>query len=243
MGAKPQGPRGRETQDACQADSIGTASGRTLHRLRRKNGGLLLLPKVSGTQAGELASVQDQEKDAAGSREGKERGYQMTIDRVEEMLKSYRYAVGRCGHIAQEIKTLRAQYATEKHDVLVAIASPKPQQITDMPHGTTVGNPTEKHGLMLASGYASEEMKELEAAIAKLEDEYYANRAITEYVESWLKGLNERERWIVETQVIDGVFWRDVGVQYAARFGESVSKDTLKRIRDKAMEKIYSIAK
>ena len=166
----------------------------------------------------------------------------MTRERVDEILKGYRFDVGRCGHLAQEIQMLEQRAANMHADEVSALVSPKPQQITDMPRGTAIGNPTEKFGLMLASGYTSDEVKALEADIAARKAEYRERRDRVVFVQSWLSGLTERERWMVETQVIDAVFWKDVGVQYAARFGENVSKDTLKRLRDRAMDKVYVMA-
>lgn len=167
----------------------------------------------------------------------------MTRDRVDAILKGYRFDVGRCGHLAQEIQLANEKLNRLLSDEVTAMISPKPQQITDMPRGTAIGNPTEKFGLMLASGYSTEESKSLEIKIAAMDDEYKERRSRVVFVESWLSGLTERERWMVETQVIDGTFWKDVGVQYAQRFGENVSKDTLKRLRDKAMAKIYDMAR
>lgn len=166
----------------------------------------------------------------------------MTRDRVDAILKGYRFDVGRCGHLAQEIQMLDVQYKNEQADMIHALVSPHPQQLTDMPRGTQVGNPTEKYGIMLASNYATDEMRELEIQILAKQDEYNERKARVVFVQSWLEGLTERERWMIETQVIDGVFWKDVGVQYAQRFGENVSKDTLKRLRDRAMEKVYAMA-
>lgn len=166
----------------------------------------------------------------------------MTHERVNEMLKGYRYDVGRCGHLEAEIRRIQRQIEAEKNNTVETLAAPKPQQITDMPHGTQVGNPTEKFGLMLADGFKSADMEKLEIELARAQAEYDERRQTVDHVSSWLNGLPERERWMVETQVIDGVFWKDVANRYRQRFHEDISKDTLKRIRDKAMDMIYRIA-
>lgn len=166
----------------------------------------------------------------------------MNAERVDEMLKTYRFEVGRCGHLENDIEQLKRDIEREKNGLAADLAGPGAQVITDMPRGTTVGNPTEKHGIMLATGWVSEAVKEMEARLGELEAEYKERRKTVEYVESWLNGLSERERWMVEAQVIDGVIWREILMQYQERFGEYRSKDTLKRIRDKAMELIYDMA-
>ena len=166
----------------------------------------------------------------------------MTREKIEEYLKTYRFEVGRCGHLEKEIELLKAQIEKAKEWLADDLAGPGAQTITDMPRGTTVGNPTEKLGIMLASGYVSDEIRELEAKLGELNAEYAERKKTVDFVSSWLAGLPERERWMIETQVVDGVIWREVITKYPEKFGEYRSKDTLKRIRDKAFEMIIDMA-
>ena len=166
----------------------------------------------------------------------------MTVERIEEMLKTYRAEVGRCGHLQMEIELLRKEIEADKAGMAGDLAGPGAQVISDMPRGTSVGNPTEKLGIMLASGYISDEIREKEARLSELQAEYNERHKTVVYVESWLAGLPERERWMIETQVIDGVIWREILTQYPEKFGEYRSKDTLKRIRDKALDMIYDMS-
>ena len=76
----------------------------------------------------------------------------------------------------------------------------------------------------------------------ELQEEYAERKKTVDYVGAWLEGLPERERWMVETQIMDGVVWREVVLQYQEKYGEYRSKDTLKRIRDKALDLIYDMA-
>ena len=167
----------------------------------------------------------------------------MTAERVNAMLKAYRFEVGRCGHLMAEITAKQRQLEAEYNDTVETLAAPKPQQITDMPRGTAIGNPTERFGLMLADGFKTAMAQELEQQIAALQSEYDERIDTVMHVDSWLKGLPERERWMVETQVIDGVFWKDVASRYRERYHDDASKDTLKRIRDRAMDLIYQMAR
>lgn len=166
----------------------------------------------------------------------------MTIERVDEMLKTYRFEVGRCGHLKKDIEILTMDIEKAKRGLAADLVGPGAQEITDMPRGTTVGNPTEKYGLMLAGGWVSDEVRDMENKLGELTAEYTERKKTVDYVESWLNGLSERERWMVETQVIDGVIWREVLMQYQEKFGEYRSKDTLKRLRDRAMDLIYDMA-
>lgn len=166
----------------------------------------------------------------------------MTRDEIEERLKTYRFEVGRCGHLLNEIELTKREIEAAKSGLAGDLAGPAAQVITDMPRGTSVGNPTEKIGIMLASGYKSDEIQELEAKLGELLAEYTERKKTVDYVESWLGGLPERERWMIEMQVVDGVIWREIITKYPEKFGEYRSKDTLKRIRDKAFEMIIDMA-
>lgn len=166
----------------------------------------------------------------------------MTPERVDEMLKSYRYEVGRCGHLQAEIAMIKRDIEREQAALAHDLVGPGAQVITDMPRGTSVGNPTEKYGAMLADGWVSDELRLKQAKLAALESEYEERHKTVAYVESWLCGLPERERWIIEMQVMDAVIWREIIAKYPATFGEYRSKDTLKRLRDRALEMVYDMA-
>ena len=61
-------------------------------------------------------------------------------------------------------------------------------------------------------------------------------------VDAWKTGLSARERWIIETEVIDGEVWSKVVILYEKAFGEHLSEPTLKRLKRKALDKIYKMA-
>ena len=166
----------------------------------------------------------------------------MNSERIDEMLKTYRFEVGRCGHLESEMAQLKRDIERETAGLAEDLAGPGAQVITDMPRGTTVGNPTERLGMMLATGWKSDYVRELEAKLGELEAEYTERHKTVEYVEGWLAGLPERERWMVEQQIIDGVICREIVAKYTEKFGEYRSKDTLKRIRDRALDMIYDMA-
>ena len=166
----------------------------------------------------------------------------MTPDRVDEMLKSYRYEVGRCKHLETEIDLLTKAIERGKTFAVSDLVGPGAQVITDMPRGTGLGNPTEMYGMMLADGWQNADIADMENDRKALQAEYDERHKTVAYVESWLAGLNDRERWIIEMQVIDSVIWREILNKYQQTFGEYRSKDTLKRIRDKALDTIYDIA-
>ena len=166
----------------------------------------------------------------------------MTREQVDEMLKSYRFESGRCGHLQAQIELMRREVEHERATLVSDLVGPGAQVITDMPRGTTVGNPTEKYGTMLADGWVTDEIKAKEVEIERLQAEYDERHKNVVYVESWLNALPERERWMVEMQVVDAVIWREILNKYQQIYGEYRSKDTLKRLRDRALEMIYDMA-
>ena len=166
----------------------------------------------------------------------------MSPERVNEMLKSYRFELGRCKHLETEIELLTRAIERSEACTVSDLVGPGAQVITGMPRGTSVGNPTEKYGMMLADGWENADIADMKAERAALQKEYEERHKTVVYVESWLAGLNERERWMIEMQVIDSVIWREILNKYQQAFGEYRSKDTLKRIRDKALDTIYDIA-
>lgn len=166
----------------------------------------------------------------------------MTAERVNEMLHNYREYLGRCKHleieIAQAEKALKSSIATAREDA----AAPGGQNLDGMPHGTTVGNPTERIALMFADGRYPKYIEDIAADLKELKEEYRQKSPTVVFVEAWLLGLTERERWIIEQQVIDGVTWRELASQHEKLFGEQRTKEGLKKLRARALEKIYRMA-
>lgn len=167
----------------------------------------------------------------------------MAPEKVDQFLKDHKMTVGRHKYLVSMIEELKSQAEDWKKNLAEDIVSLGGQVIDGMPHGTTVGNPTERFGIMLASGFTPEGLKELEQEIRKLEKEAHDKEVSIRIVEAWLDGLTEKERWIVEKQVIDGMYWREVVSEYHRQYGEEYSKEGLKRIRDGAVSKIYRMAR
>lgn len=166
----------------------------------------------------------------------------MEKEQVDAMLKSYRFHVGRCGHLKAEISLLEKEIERRMKALPFDLSCPQSPQLSDMPHGTSLSNPTERIAILLASGWLPDDIQAMQAELAALREEYDRQYHAALFVSSWLKGLTERERWIVEHQVMDGEYWKDVVLKYRAAYAEDMSKDSLKRLKQRALDKIYQMA-
>lgn len=161
---------------------------------------------------------------------------------MNQMLHDYREHLGRCRSLEQEIKEIEATLQRLRASMVADAAAPGSQNMDGMPRGTAIGNPTERIGGMFADGYVPEYIRELEEELTAKRAEYQRISATVVFVGAWLEGLADRERWIIETQVIDGVPWRRVVAMYREKYGEIRTRDGLKKLRLRALEKIYRMA-
>lgn len=166
----------------------------------------------------------------------------MRHEKVDGMLKAYRFDVGRCGHLQTEIARLKKDIAHAMETLVQEAATVPSGRISGMPRGTTVGNPTERTAVLLASGWVPDTVKEMQQELKTLQIEFAERNFTVLFVSSWLQGLAGRERWIIEHQVIDGETWRDIGTSFRIAFGEAMSKDSLKRLKWRALQKVYQMA-
>ena len=172
----------------------------------------------------------------------------MTHEQVNSALREYRSLIGRCGHIEAEIARLERAIRLERDQFERDMAAPAVSRLTGLPRGSGTGSPTERVALALIDGQAYEESeagaraRRMRAQIAALRSEREERQLRARFVESWLSGLPERERWVIERHIIEGEIWHDIAPQFNARFMDDVSHDRLKRIQKKALEKIYAMA-
>lgn len=165
----------------------------------------------------------------------------MTREQVDTLLASYRVNLGRKGHLETTIMDLEQKINAAEEQVVDDL-SLHAVSIDGMPHGNKVGSPTERIAIDLTEGKT---IPMLEEAKQELNGLYAEHRELTlkiSYVDSWMKGLTPREQWVLNHQVIDRDFWRDVIVEYSAAYNEQVTKDRLKRIRSEGMSKVYKMA-
>ena len=166
----------------------------------------------------------------------------MLPEKADQMLRDYKVFLGRCKYLTALICELKAEAAAWRENLADELAGVGAQNLDGMPHGTTVGNPTERLGIMLAEGFTPDGLKTLEEQIVDYQRELNEKSVTVHFVEAWLDGLTEKERWIVQMQVIEGAYWREIVMEYHRRYGEEYSREGLKKIRDAAVRKIHQMA-
>jgi hypothetical protein len=167
----------------------------------------------------------------------------MLPDRADEMLRNYKSYLGRCGHIKTLIDELKREAILMQIEARDDLLNSSGKQLDGMPRGTTVGNPTERVALMLVLGYVPDGVAEIQAEIAKLEAEYRQKNIVVLLVEAWLRGLTEKEKWMIERCIFDGMTYRQINAMYRQVYGECCSKDSLQRLKKTALTKIYEMAR
>lgn len=166
----------------------------------------------------------------------------MLPERADQMLRDYKTFMGRCEYLKSLIPELKAEAAMWHRELAVDLARDSAVEMDGMPRGNKVGNPTERLGIMLASGFTPDGLKELEEEIRRYEQELREKSVVVHFVEAWLRGLTEKERWLVERQVIEKAYWRQIIDEYAKRYGEEYTREGLKKIKVGAMKKIHEMA-
>lgn len=165
----------------------------------------------------------------------------MQRESVDTMMSNYNTHLARCEYLQHEIQELE-RLAARARETMVEDSIHVTPTLSGIPHGTDISDQTGRLAMMFADGGVTDRVKQIEEEIATKKRELDEKRVTVFFVRAWLKALNEKERLVVEKQVIDKLFWRDVVRFYEHTFGEAYSKHGLKKIRDDAMEKIYQIA-
>lgn len=167
----------------------------------------------------------------------------MRMEDICETLRLHRQSIGKRDllqiEIAEAEETLKIMQRTVAEDV----AAPGAQNVTGMPKGNMVGNPTERLGLMLASGDAPRHIAQLKTDIAELKRELHDLTIRINRVAAWLAGLSERESWVITGHMVNGLTWCDMANEYQRRYGQPRTRRSLQRLKRQALRKIAQMAK
>lgn len=165
----------------------------------------------------------------------------MRTDRVDDMLNTYREYVGRCGHLETAIELMELQITLAKTESIEEMAL-KTNPYGEHIRGSGISDPTSRIGIAIAENDYPIYIHEMESQVREMQDELKQKQIVILFVDAWLKGLPEREQWLIKQQMIDKVSWRQVCYLYAKQYGEEYSKEGLRRIRSVALQKIYEFA-
>ena len=166
----------------------------------------------------------------------------MLPEQAKEMLTNYKPYLGRCRHIEVAVACLQHEAETMSRNLAADYATNSGKQMDGMPRGSTVGNPTERLGIMLASGHVPDDLKALRDRIKGMQDEYVEKSVTVRFVEAWMQGLPMKQKWMIERQIFDMMTYAQMSPLYTAAFGEPCSKDSLRRLSKDALTSVYKMA-
>lgn len=164
----------------------------------------------------------------------------MNRDQVEAMISEYKANVGRCAHLDIQIKeqeqALRRALSTMIENEIMPGTG-----LDRMPHGNNVNRQVEEIACRYADGYLPQEIIDMQSRLTALQTdrESYGNQV--SYVDAWLSALNDKQCWIIRHQMIEQDSWRETVIGYRTQFGEDISKNTIKRMKDRAIDVIMGM--
>ena len=166
----------------------------------------------------------------------------MRADTVDRMLTDYRRCAARRDFLQVEIT--RAEEEMKRAEERLVEENVLPGRGLDVPPGTGVGDPTARMAVRFLSGYRPAYMQEMAGDIRRLKDEMGECDWVCRAVNAWRGALSDRERLVIDRHVIGGESYNEVLEAFAKEYpGTAVtSRDGLRRIKNRAMEKVYEAA-
>lgn len=161
----------------------------------------------------------------------------MTTETVKDILSRLSANKGKAARLETEIGKLEGEIAKirqlEADTLKAAVSDGMPRRKGGK------SDPTGKRAVQLAGGeFVSAEEARLAARIADKTEELEALRYYVGLAEGWLGALMERERLIITLQTVQKRSWRETAAEYKKAFGDEMSEDTLRRMRDRTIELI-----
>lgn len=167
----------------------------------------------------------------------------MTREEVTKTLADYRNQKSRRDHLRVKIEELERAISSAFRAYFDALGDVSSSWPDGGVHGSTKKSGIEGAVIRRAEAKEPPEIAEMRAEAEALREELKDCETACRYVEAWLEALNERERWTIERQLIDGETWRRIMDMHEARYGFPLTKDALRRIKCAALDKIMKAAK
>lgn len=167
----------------------------------------------------------------------------MTPSAVDTMLRDYKRCAARRDYLIEAIEILKRQKQHEQ-DKAMAEDALHSVVMNGMPHGSNPGNPVESLVLRYESGYKPQYIQEMDADLWQMQDELKEVTTVCNCVQAWLLALNDKESILIKAHVIEGLSWAEtvplLQRQYPGTF--TGSRNGLRDLQRRALEKIYSVA-
>lgn len=166
----------------------------------------------------------------------------MQTGTVERMLTDYRRCAARRDFLAVEIDRAEEQLRREEERMVEQSVLPG-RGLEELPGGGT-GDPTARVAVRFASGYRPAYLQEMAGDITRLRDEMRECDYVCRSVNAWRGALNDRERLLIDRHVIGGESYAEVLEAFARAYPGTAltSRDGLRRMKNRAMEKMYQAA-
>lgn len=164
----------------------------------------------------------------------------MSPQQLTEILKNYKSTRARVAYLQSQLEMLD-RFLRKCRGEMIEDQVSMSQAITGMPHGTTVGDPTSRLALDIASGKITPFIKQIQEEIVKVQAELQKIAPDVRTVELILEAVNERERLVLEMKMIDELSWAEILDRMNRKYNNSYSKRSLQRLLDRAVDKAYEI--
>lgn len=167
----------------------------------------------------------------------------MTRDEVTKTLANYRNQKSRYEHLKVREEELSRAISSAFRAYFEHLGDVSSSWPDGLAHGTKTTSGVESAAIMRAEGKEPPEIAEMREELEALQAEKSECEAQVRYVQAWLEALTERERWVIERQMIDGETWHRIADMHAEKYGFPLTRDALRRIKHTAMIKIMEAAK
>lgn len=163
----------------------------------------------------------------------------MTRDELVEMLRAHKVTRARRANLAIEAEEMliRINRAAANDAVVMANRAPGGD---GTPRGNRISKPVEAAGIRSMDGDVSEQMAMWLEESKQMQEELLRLGRMNDRVENAMRALSERERVVVERHIMDGVSWAELVAMSPRIFGVTLSRGTLRRIKDGALDKMLS---
>ena len=164
------------------------------------------------------------------------------MTRIEGLLHDYRVTKARYAYLRARLDML-AEVLSKCEAEMVSDCMSMSQAITGMPHGSSVGDPTCRLAIDIASGKKSEFVKQIQAEIDDTQREAARLMEDLRVADIVISSMTDREREVVELKIMDDRDWDDVLLEMNKRHNNSYSKRSLQRLYSRAMDKAEEVTK